>query len=106
MLGGLIVATVHLPPGHAAAPEPPKSSEAPAKVSGKIAKILAKGDGKSRETAYKVRDVAQEYAILEALTLKPVSQSLMVDKKAYDVITVQDAAGRQFDIWFEVPFGL
>lgn len=83
-------------------PTAPATSQQPA-PSKKIAKILAKGDGLTRETAYTVSSVNQEYEILRYLGLKPISQSLVMDKKAFDQFTaVDEITGEERNVWFDI----
>ncbi len=71
--------------------------------SGRIAKILARSDGRSAETAYKVRSVREEYQVLAALGLEPGRQSLVVRKRPYDVIEATDArTGMKREVWFDI----
>ena len=86
------------------APAPPTS------ISPKLAKILAKTDGRTQATAIKVSSVQQEYKILKELQLKVVSQALVMDPKAdqgsaYDLMTTTDRDGKTIEMWFLVPFG-
>jgi hypothetical protein len=76
-----------------AAAEPPK----------RIAKILSRGDGSSQASAYKVRSVADEYAIIKHLGLETKQQALIVGNRAYDKLTVVDpATGAEREIWFDI----
>ncbi|HMI41459.1 MAG TPA: DUF4919 domain-containing protein [Sphingomicrobium sp.] len=86
--------------GSAAAAQPvPQSADIPKHVS----KILASGDGTSKRTAYKVSSVHQEYEVLATLGLKPGTQSLVVDDKAYDAIDATDPrTGGKRTIWFDI----
>ena len=67
-----------------------------------IAKIMAKGDGRSPETAYKVGSVREEYEIVRALGLAVKSQSLIGGKKPYDMLEVVDARGNVLRLWFDI----
>jgi hypothetical protein len=68
-----------------------------------IEEILSRGDGATKQTAYKVKSVREEYEILAALGLTPGTQSLVVDKKPYDVIEVTDPrTGANREIWFDI----
>ncbi|MBB5986029.1 DUF4919 domain-containing protein [Sphingobium lignivorans] len=90
----LVVSLIALPATNAGA----RSEE-------RIAKLIASTDGASQETAYKVRSVSEEYAVLKALHLEARSQSLMTPKrgKAYDVIEAVDpATGETRSIWFDI----
>ena len=68
----------------------------------RIAKIMASASGQSPETAYKVNSVSDEYAILRALGLRPVSQSLVTQGKPYDVIEAEAADGKKQTLWFDI----
>jgi hypothetical protein len=82
------------------------SSLAPAskaKLDKRIAKVVAKGDGKTQETAYKVRSVAEEYLILDYLGLAPQAQALVAGKKTFDRIEAKDPrTGTTHTIWFDI----
>ena len=85
---------------------------APAPVPKAIAKELASGDGKSKDTAYVIYEnsegtgVSKEYVILRFLGLKPLGQALIFDEKSgkpYDVLTVLDpATGEESAVWFDI----
>ena len=91
----------------------PTPAPAPApKVPKAIAKELASGDGKSKDTAYVIYEnsegtgVSKEYVILRFLGLKPLGQALIFDEKSgkpYDVLTVLDpATGKESAVWFDI----
>jgi hypothetical protein len=81
---------------------PAQVAEPPA-VSKHIAKILARADGRSPETAYKVSSVRDEYQILQALGLAPGSQSLVFRKKPYDMLEATDPkTGAKREVWFDI----
>jgi hypothetical protein len=84
-----------LSPASAPADAPPPPSE-------HIAKIMAKGDGRSPETAWKVGSVREEYEIVRALGLTVRSQSLIGGKKPYDMLEVADARGNVLRLWFDI----
>lgn len=71
-------------------------------VPARIAKIMARGDGLSMETAFKVSSVQDEYAIVEAMGLELARQSLVILKRPYDVLEAIDADGKTHKIWFDV----
>ena len=78
------------------------TSPAP-KISKRIAKILAKGDGRSKATAFKVSSVGDEYEILRNLGVQPVSQALVVEGKAYDLMTTRNpVTGETQEFWFDI----
>jgi hypothetical protein len=79
------------------------ASALPNSQSKHITKILSRGDGRSEQTAYKVRSVRDEYEILEALGLKPGKQSLVIRKKPYDVLEATDpTTGATRELWFDI----
>jgi hypothetical protein len=71
-------------------------------VSKRIAKMMAKADGASADTAFKVGSVRDEYEIARALGLNVESQSLVIKKRPYDVLKGKDAAGNQRELWFDI----
>jgi len=93
-----------------AAGDPQTPAAEPAKPPKELAKELASGDGKSRETAFVIhagdegRGVAKEYAILAYLGLKPGSQSLIMENgKTYDTIEATDPkTGTSRTVWFDI----
>jgi hypothetical protein len=96
MIGILAALALLLAPGNIV----PAAAAAPSK---QIAKIMARGDGASPETAYKVRSVRDEYEIVRSLGLEVRSQSLVMRKKAYDVLEVADPRdGRVRPLWFDI----
>lgn len=91
----LIAATVLVATaGHAEEAKPAPSRH--------IAKIMARGDGRTPETAYKISGVEDEYQVMALLGLEVSSQSLVVLGKPYDVLKATDAEGRTRKIWFDV----
>lgn len=77
---------------------------APPQDAARIEAILKTGDGKSQDTAYKVRNVGEEYALIRALGLRPGEQALLVkDDKAWDLMTVIDPkTGKKVEIYFDI----
>ncbi len=68
-----------------------------------ITKIMARADGRSQQTAFKVSAVKDEYDILAALKLKAVNQSLVDHGGRYfDVIVAADGAGTESTLWFDI----
>ncbi|MGF7149514.1 hypothetical protein FHS96_003165 [Sphingomonas zeicaulis] len=67
-----------------------------------IAKIMERGNGLSPETAYKVSSVRDEYQIMAQLGFEVSSQSLVVQRKPYDVLEGKDADGQTRKIWFDI----
>lgn len=58
-----------------------------------MASILQSGDGRSFETAYQVISIAEEYAILETLNLRPGAQTLCSHgEQHFDVFQCQPAS--------------
>jgi hypothetical protein len=54
-----------------------------------LGEILQTGDGKSPETAYRIRTIQEEYQVLKFLGYKPEMQMLMIlDDDLYDVFQV------------------
>ncbi len=88
----LLLTALIAPPGSAQAPLVPKH----------IQKIMAKADGATPETAFKVASVRDEYQIIAALGLTPRSQSLVIQKRAYDVLTVTNDRGETRQLWFDI----
>lgn len=73
--------------------------------SSRIAKILRKGDGRSQETAFRVKSVREEYEILRTFGLEPVIQSLIVgtNRKPYDRIQAKNpTTGETIELWFDI----
>jgi hypothetical protein len=72
--------------------------------SGRVERILKSGDGKTAETAYQVKSVAEEYQVIRALGLAPQEQALILkDDKAYDLMTVVDPkTGNKVELWFDI----
>jgi hypothetical protein len=86
----------------ALSPVPAPADGPPPAPSAHIAKIMAKGDGRSPETAWKVGSVREEYEIVAALGLTVKSQSLIGGKKPYDRLEVADAHGNLLRLWFDI----
>lgn len=91
------------------ASEPPSASTAvdPAphapKISKRLAKILARGDGRSANTAYKVTSVGQEYEILRVLGFVSHRQALVMQDKTYDVLSAENPeTGEKREFWFDI----
>lgn len=61
--------------------------------------------GSTRETAYKVKSIGEEYAIMRKLGITVEMQSLVMgdDGHPYDVLRGTDAAtGEKREIWFDI----
>ena len=101
----LLVPAVLLAAGSAFAQgqEPPPTIPADAqRLSSHIRGVLASGDGKTLETAYKVDSVRDEYQVAAALGLRIKSQTMIGGKFPRDVADVEDADGNTRKIWFDV----
>lgn len=61
--------------------------------------VLTTGDGKTPETAYVTISIPEEYAVLLALRLKPISQTLL-EGRAIDMLTVEDENGSVSSVYF------
>lgn len=73
--------------------------------SGRIAKVLEKGDGRSEKTAFRVKSVRDEYEILRTFGLEPGVQSLIIgtNKKPYDRIEAKNPkTGETVELWFDI----
>ena len=70
----------------------------------RIAQLLASATGASAATAYRVRNIGEEYQILDALGLCPQMQALvMPNNHPYDVLTgVDPRTGTTRDLWFDI----
>jgi hypothetical protein len=75
---------------------------------GLIKSILNSGDGKSKETAYVVAAVHEEYVVLRILKLQPGLQSLVGDKgHSYDLLEAKDpATGKTVKLFFNVDVSM
>lgn len=73
-----------------------------------IASIMSSGDGKTKDTAFKVVTVKEEYAVLNELGLDLIKQSLVKDAKGNpcDAMLCKDRNDKQTTIYFNVsaPF--
>lgn len=74
----------------------------PVLVSKHIQEIMARGDGLTPATAFKVASVKEEYEIARALGLKISSQALIVQKKPFDKLTGTNEAGETREVWFDI----
>lgn len=101
MIGILAALALAMASANGAGPSAaPVSVAAPSKH---IAKIMARGDGASPETAYRVSSIRDEYEIVRALGLEVRSQSLVRRKKMYDVLEVADPRdGSIRRLWFDI----
>lgn len=76
-------------------------------VEGLLNSIKASNDGKSKEKAFEVISINEEYGLIRTLGVRPINQALVEDKgHSYDVITVVDPQGQQSQIYFNIdkPF--
>lgn len=65
--------------------------------------ILDSGDGKSREKAFQVINIVEEYAVADHFGYTIEAQDLIEHKgKSYDLITVVDKKGKKRKLWFDV----
>ncbi|NML92359.1 DUF4919 domain-containing protein [Novosphingobium olei] len=65
--------------------------------------IMAKGDGASRETAYPITRLRDEYAIVNLLGATPVSQESVTEGGKFDVLTVRVVkTGETRQMWFNL----
>jgi hypothetical protein len=101
MIAILTALALALAPASSAGPSAaPVPIAAPSKH---IAKIMARADGASPETAYKVSSVRDEYEIVRSLGLEVRSQSLVSRKKMYDVLEVANPKdGSLRRLWFDI----
>ena len=60
--------------------------------------------GSTRETAYKVKSIGEEYAIMRKLGLRVEMQALIFDgDHPYDVLTGTDPnTGEKREVWFDI----
>jgi Domain of unknown function (DUF4919) len=77
-------------------------------VDGLLNSIKSSMDGKSKEKAFEVISINEEYGLIRSLGLRPIQQALQEDKgHFYDVITVVDPqTNQQSQLYFNVdkPF--
>lgn len=77
-------------------------------VDGLLNSIKSSVDGKSKEKAFEVISINEEYGLIRSLGLRAIKQALLEDKgHSYDVITVVDpATNQQTDLYFNIdrPF--
>ncbi|MCA1605412.1 MAG: DUF4919 domain-containing protein, partial [Acidobacteria bacterium] len=75
---------------------------------GLLNSIKSKGDGKSKDTAFEVISINEEYGLLRSMSLRPIKQSLLQDKgHRFDALTVIDPQTNQESVvYFNVdkPF--
>jgi hypothetical protein len=84
-----------------AAPAAPDPAPPPSKH---VQQLLEQTDGATRERAFKVDGVPEEYQIVRTLGLQPKTQSLVADHgRMYDVLTVTDPkSGQERRLWFDI----
>ena len=77
-------------------------------VEGLLNSIKSANDGKSKEKAFEVISINEEYGLIRSLGLRPIQQALQEDKgHFYDVITVVDPqTNQQSQLYFNIdkPF--
>jgi hypothetical protein len=78
------------------------SNAQPVPASKHIQMIMVKGDGLTPATAFKVSSVKEEYQIAAALSLRVQSQSLVIQKKPFDMFKAINDAGDAREIWFDI----
>lgn len=73
-------------------------------LDGLIKSILASGDGKAPATAYVVISTEEEYAILDAVGLRRVSQALVKENgHAYDLLVARDdRMQKDYRVYFNI----
>ena len=65
--------------------------------------ILTSGDGVSRETAYRVINLAEEDAVLSHLGLTKISQvTLGQEGENFDVLSTKNSSGKEKEVYFNV----
>ena len=71
---------------------------------GRVAKILKTGDGLTAATAFKVKNIGEEYQILRTFGLVPDVQSLMAENgRSYDMLTAKNPkTGETVKLWFDI----
>lgn len=68
-------------------------------VDGLLNSIKSSKDGKSKETAFEVISINEEYGLIRSLGLRPIKQALVQDKgHSYDALTVVDPQTNQESI--------
>ena len=72
-------------------PESEKTADAYNQVVMLLSAVTSTGDGRSKETAFHVISVADEYGIMDTFGLSPKMQSLVEDKgQSYDVMELKE----------------
>jgi hypothetical protein len=71
---------------------------------GRIARMLAEADGSGADKAWRVRNIREEYQLVDALGLCPGGQSLMMNgNRPYDVLRAIDPrTGAERELWFDI----
>ena len=82
----------------------PVAPDAAPPPSNHIQQLLQETDGSTKERAFKVTNVAEEYQIVRALGLRRGSQALISDHgRMYDRLTVTDPkTHKSRDLWFDI----
>ena len=78
------------------------SNSEPVSVPKRIQKMMGKGDGLTAASAFKVSSVRDEYEIARALNLKIQSQSLIIQKKPFDMMKCASETGETRELWFDI----
>jgi len=73
-------------------------------AAGLIHSVLASGDGKTQQTAYKAISVAEEYTVLQVLGLQRHMQALVTDRgHSWDRLDATDPKTNQtVTVWFDI----
>lgn len=74
------------------------------KQADRIASLIAASDGATKETAFKVKSVDEEYQIVRALHCRAGGQSLIIgdDNHPYDMLEVTTPDGAKRQLWFDI----
>lgn len=103
----VMIAALALAAAATSEPEPPAATvmvapAAAAKKTLRIEAIMAKGDGLTRETAYRITRLRDEYTIVNLLGATPVSQEAVTEGGKFDVLTVRLVkTGATREVWFD-----
>jgi Domain of unknown function (DUF4919) len=70
---------------------------------GLLKSILASGDGKTPQTAFKVVTVSEEYSVLKTLRLRKSAQRLISHEgHAYDVLDAKESGDQTVSLYFRI----
>ncbi|WP_225204980.1 DUF4919 domain-containing protein [Novosphingobium huizhouense] len=74
-----------------------------AKMTPRLRAIMDKSDGETRETAYRITRLRDEYAIVNFRGATPISQESVTEGGKFDVLTVRVVAtGEIRKMWFDL----